>query len=146
MAPWAIPIVLFMVACFIAFSTGTSWGTFAIMLPIAIPLSLGTGAGMGACISAVLGGGIFGDHCSPISDTTVLSSTGAQSNHIDHVNTQLPYALVAAVAAGIGYIVEGFTEFWLLPAIVTVGLILAFLYVLHRRGHVVEAPDKHAAG
>ena len=102
------------------------------------------GAGIGACIGAMLGGGIFGDHCSPISDTTVLSSTGAQCNHIDHVTTQLPYALVAATAAGIGYIIEGFTEFFVLPTAVTLVLLVAFLFFLHQRGHVVSEPERPA--
>jgi Na+/H+ antiporter NhaC len=144
LAPWIIPIILFVVSCFISFATGTSWGTFAIMIPIGIPLALGTGASVGACIGAMLGGGVFGDHCSPISDTTVLSSTGSQCNHIDHVTTQIPYAVVAAVAAGVGYIIQGFTTFWLLPAVVTLGLLLAFLFFLHGKGHVVVAPDKAA--
>jgi len=97
----------------IAFSTGTSWGTMAILMPLAIPLAheLG-GADMHliyATLGSVLTGSIFGDHCSPISDTTILSSMASASDHIDHVKTQMPYALTtAAVAAAVGYIPAGF--------------------------------------
>lgn len=90
-----IPAVLFLVSCFIAFSTGTSWGTFAIMIPIAVPMINLIGLNPGLVIATVLGGGVFGDHCSPISDTTIISSMASATDHIDHVRTQLPYALIA---------------------------------------------------
>ena len=95
-----------------AFATGTSWGTFAIMIPLALPVAtamLGDGAGVSIplVVSAVLGGGVFGDHCSPISDTTLISSMAAWSDHIDHVRTQLPYALAAGAAALGLYVVAG---------------------------------------
>jgi len=105
--PAAIPAALFLIACFIAFATGTSWGTFAIMVPIAVPLAAEMSVAAPLYLGAVLGGGIFGDHCSPISDTTVISSMAAGSDHIDHVNTQLPYALVVAGAAVVAYLVAG---------------------------------------
>jgi Na+/H+ antiporter NhaC len=94
--PGIIPTVIFLVSCFIAFSTGTSWGTFAIMIPIAVPMINIIGLHPGLIIAAVLGGGVFGDHCSPISDTTIISSMASAADHIDHVRTQLPYALTAA--------------------------------------------------
>ncbi len=102
-----------------AFATGTSWGTFGIMLPIAGDLAAATDiALMLPMLSAVLAGAVFGDHCSPISDTTILSSTGARCGHIDHVATQLPYAIGGAVVATFGFLVLGFTAslLWSLAA------------------------------
>jgi len=103
-----IPAVLFLVSCFIAFSTGTSWGTFAIMIPIAVPIINLIHIHPGLAVSAVLGGGVFGDHCSPISDTTIISSMASASDHIDHVRTQIPYAFFAAGAALVFYLIFGF--------------------------------------
>lgn len=105
-----LPVILFVIAGFMAFSTGTSWGTFGIMLPIAGDIAAATDVSMMLpVLAAVLAGSIFGDHCSPISDTTILSSTGAGSHHIDHVLTQLPYALMIAGISIVGYLVLGFT-------------------------------------
>jgi tetracycline resistance efflux pump len=106
--PGIIPTVLFLISCFIAFSTGTSWGTFAIMIPIAVPIISIIGLHPGLIIAAVLGGGVFGDHCSPISDTTIISSMASATDHIDHVRTQLPYALIAAGISIILFIVFGY--------------------------------------
>ncbi|MEA2005847.1 MAG: Na+/H+ antiporter NhaC family protein [Acidobacteriota bacterium] len=108
MNPHLIPAILFCLSCIIAFSTGTSWGTFAIMIPIAVPMIQIIGLHPGLVIAAVLGGGVFGDHCSPISDTTIISSMAAATDHIDHVRTQLPYALIAAGMAIIFFILFGF--------------------------------------
>lgn len=115
LTPSLLPFVIFVVAAIMAFATGSSWGTFAICMPIALPLAYNVTNGMttalvAACFAAVAGGGVFGDHCSPVSDTTILSSMGAASDHIDHVRTQLPYALaVAGICAlcylGIGIVV-----------------------------------------
>ena len=102
-----IPFLIFVLSCFIAFSTGTSWGTFAIMIPIAIPLAETLDVNVYMAIAAVMGGGVFGDHCSPISDTTILSSMASASDHIDHVRTQLPYALVAGGLASLLYLIVG---------------------------------------
>lgn len=104
--------VIFAVAAIMSFATGSSWGTFAICMPIALPLAFSfTDNQMSllivACFAAVAGGGVFGDHCSPLSDTTVLSSTGAASDHIDHVKTQLPYALICGLLAFIAYLIIG---------------------------------------
>ena len=108
---WLIPQmvlpVIFLVSCFIAFSTGTSWGTFAIMIPIAVPTAQLVGLPLTLTIAAVLGGGVFGDHCSPISDTTIIASMAAATDHIDHVRTQIPYALLAAGLALIFYLIIG---------------------------------------
>ena len=103
-----IPALVFLLACFIAFSTGTSWGTFGIMIPIVIPMIEILGLHGGLTIAAALGGGIFGDHCSPISDSTIVASMASATDHIDHVRTQLPYALTAAGAATTLYLVFGF--------------------------------------
>lgn len=104
--------VIFAVAAIMSFATGSSWGTFAICMPIALPLAFSfTDNQMSllivACFAAVAGGGVFRDHCSPLSDTTVLSSTGAASDHIDHVKTQLPYALICGLLAFIAYLIIG---------------------------------------
>ncbi len=108
LAATILPLILFMVAGGIAFATGTSWGSFGILLPIAVPIALATDPTlMVAMIAAVLGGAVFGDHSSPVSDTTVLSATGAQSTLHAHFVTQLPYALVTAGIAAIGYLFFG---------------------------------------
>ena len=103
-------VLIFLVSAFVAFTTGTSYGTFAIMLPIAIPLAASLDLSLAAATAAVFSGGIFGDHCSPISDTTVLSSAGSSCDHVDHVNTQLPYAVTGGVAAVVAFLALGLTE------------------------------------
>ncbi len=106
-SPSMAPFIIFLVSCFIAFSTGTSWGTFAIMIAIAVPMARQMGADVYITIAAVLGGGVFGDHCSPISDTTILASMASATDHIDHVRTQLPYALTAGGGAALLYLIIG---------------------------------------
>jgi len=108
LSPEFLPAVIFIISSFIAFSTGTSWGTFAIMMAISIPMAEVHGAPLTLVIAATLGGGVFGDHCSPISDTSIISSMASASDHIDHVNTQLPYALIAGVLTTILYLILGF--------------------------------------
>ena len=103
-----VPITLFVLSGFIAFSTGTSWGTFAIMLPIGIPMVEILGAHLPLTVAAVLAGGVFGDHCSPISDTTIISSMAAGSDHIDHVRTQFPYAVLMAIPSALLFLLFGF--------------------------------------
>ena len=126
-----IPAILFAVGAGMSIASGTSWGTFAIMLPIAIPMAVALDAHLLVCIGAVLSGGIFGDHCSPISDTTILSSTGAGADHIDHVKTQFPYALLNAIIAFIGFVVAGITGS-ALTLILTVGLLITAVIVLSK--------------
>lgn len=137
-----LPVFTFLVAAAVSFATGTSWGTMAILMPIifplgtALPLAGGLAAGPAetillASVSAVLAGAVFGDHCSPISDTTIMSSMASGSDHVDHVRTQLPYALTVAVAAVLlGYLPAGFGfKPWLsLPA----GVLLLWLWLLRR--------------
>lgn len=101
-----LPLV-FLVAAMIAFSTGTSWGTFAIMLPIAVPAAMALDLPIAPFVAASLSGGVFGDHCSPISDTTIIASMSAATDHIDHVRTQLPYALVGGGLAAVSFAVLG---------------------------------------
>jgi tetracycline resistance efflux pump len=102
-----IPALVFAVSALIAFSTGTSWGTFAIMMPIGIPMVSLIGLNPALVTAAVLGGGVFGDHCSPISDTTIISSMASATDHIDHVRTQIPYALIAGGGALIFFLIFG---------------------------------------
>ena len=107
-------VISFLVCSLISFLTGTSWGTIAIMIPIIIPLAFSVSGGelntlVYAAVSTVLGGATFGDHCSPISDTTILSSLAAGSDHIAHVKTQIPYALTGAAVASVGYLIIGLT-------------------------------------
>jgi tetracycline resistance efflux pump len=107
--PVAFLPLVFMVSAGIAFSIGSSWGTFAIMLPIAVPAAAAMGLPLAPFVAASLSGGIFGDHSSPISDTTIISSMAAATDHIDHVRTQLPYALLAGLAAAVGFTLVGAT-------------------------------------
>ena len=114
MGPTVLIVLTFLVSAFIAFFTGTSWGTYAIMTPICVQMALNLSGGalttvVYATVAAVMGGGCFGDHCSPLSDTTILSSLASGSDHIDHVKTQLPYALTAAAVSCIGFLIIGFT-------------------------------------
>jgi len=135
-----LPFLLFLIASIMAFSTGTSWGTFGIMLPIGADLIMAVDPSLLLpTLAAVLAGSVFGDHCSPISDTTILSSTGAGSHHIDHVTTQLPYALIGAVVSAVGYLVLGVTGssvFGFIGALITFVIFVVMLNVLSRRGEV----------
>ncbi|MBM7704590.1 Na+/H+ antiporter NhaC family protein [Metabacillus iocasae] len=134
-----LPAILFVVAGVMAFSTGTSWGTFGIMLPIAGDIAAATDITLLLpVLSAVLAGAVFGDHCSPISDTTILSSTGAGSHHIDHVITQLPYAISSAVIAVIGYLVLGFTGSTVIGFVTTIVLLALFVFIVRKKGNTDE--------
>jgi Na+/H+ antiporter NhaC len=104
--PLLAPLI-FITSAFIAFSVGSSWGTFAIMIPIAIPIATTLGLPVELLLGAAIAGAIFGDHASPISDTTVVASMASATDHIDHVRTQLPYALIAAAIASAGYLLVG---------------------------------------
>lgn len=106
-----LPAIIFLVACFLAFSTGTSWGTFGILIPIVVNVFMNTNPQlMIISISACMAGAVCGDHCSPISDTTIMASAGAQCDHVNHVSTQLPYVIVVAAISFVTYIVAGFTR------------------------------------
>ncbi len=108
LSPVYIAAIIFITTAFIAFSTGTSWGTWAVMMPIAVPTAVAMNVSLPLTIGAVLSGGIFGDHTSPISDTTIVSSLSSASDHIDHVKTQLPYAMIAGSIALLLYLIFGF--------------------------------------
>jgi tetracycline resistance efflux pump len=128
-----LPLVLFVLAGLMAFATGTSWGTFGVMLPIAAEIAASTNVElMLPVMAAVLAGSVFGDHCSPISDTTILSSTGAGSHHIDHVMTQLPYSLIAALISAAGYLVLGLTQSVMLGLLGSLFIFAIVIFVLKR--------------
>ena len=124
-----IPVVLFAVAIFLSFSTGTSWGTFAILVPIATGMFAGNTSleMMIISVSAVLAGAVCGDHVSPISDTTVMSSAGAQSNHLNHLSTQMQYAAIVAGVCMVGYIIAALTKIWWLTLGISLLILLAIL-------------------
>ena len=122
-----LPAVIFLVACVLAFATGTSWGTFGILIPIVCNIFEPTSPLLIIGMSACLAGAVCGDHCSPISDTTIMSSAGAKCQHINHVSTQLPYAITVAAVSFIGFLLSGFIQNWYVVFPITVVLMLAFL-------------------
>lgn len=142
-----LPAILFMVAVFLSFSTGTSWGTFAILVPIAIAMFPGADSMemMIIAVSAVLAGAVCGDHVSPISDTTVMSSAGAQSNHLNHVTTQMQYAMVVAVVCLVGYIIAGFVHVWWIVLGISLVILLAALTVIRKISEDREKGAKDCA-
>lgn len=123
-----LPAVIFIVACLLAFATGTSWGTFGILIPIVSGMFGVDNPLLYIAMSACLAGAVCGDHCSPISDTTIMSSAGSQSNHINHVSTQLPYAIMVALVSFVTYVLAAFVQnaFVLLP----VGLVILFVTLM----------------
>lgn len=122
---WFLPGITFLSCAVISFATGSSWGTFTIGFTIAIPAAVALGSPFYACLAAVLSGGLFGDHCSPISDTTVLSGTGASCNLLDHVTTQIPYALLCGGVAFVGFIIAGLTGGSYIALPISIVLLLA---------------------
>jgi len=129
-----IPAVMFGIALFLGFSTGTSWGTFAILVPIVVNLYAGNDEEMMIiAVSAVLAGAVCGDHISPISDTTIMSSAGAQSNHINHVQTQMQYAVVVAVVCAVGYMIAGVCKSLVLSLGSSAAILLLVLYMISRK-------------
>ena len=125
-----LPAAVFLIGCFLAFATGTSWGTFGILIPITLsvfPLTDPLGV---VCVSACMAGAVCGDHCSPISDTTIMASAGAQCDHVDHVSTQLPYAITAAAVSFVSYIVAGFVPNALIALPVAILLMVGALFGL----------------
>ncbi|MBQ8822265.1 MAG: Na+/H+ antiporter NhaC family protein [Lachnospiraceae bacterium] len=122
-----LPAIVFVVSIFLAFSTGTSWGTFGILLPIVVGIGLNEEF-LIITIAACLAGAVCGDHCSPISDTTIMASAGAQCDHMNHVSTQLPYAILVAVVSFIGYVLSGFVQNAVVVLVVSIILLFAILY------------------
>ncbi len=135
-----LPAIIFLVACFLAFATGTSWGTFGILIPIVVAVFEGRNETMMIIsISACMAGAVCGDHCSPISDTTIMASAGAQSNHINHVNTQLPYAITCAAVSFVTYIVAGFVQSAWIVLPIGIVLMLGTLFVISKLNPAEEA-------
>ena len=124
-----LPAIIFLVACFLAFASGTSWGTFGILIPIVLAAIPGDPL-MIVAVSACMAGAVCGDHCSPISDTTIMASAGAQCNHVEHVNTQLPYAITVAIVSFVSYIVAAFVVKWQIALPIAIILMLATLAIL----------------
>lgn len=134
-----LPAIIFLVGCFLAFATGTSWGTFGILIPIVVNVFSGTNETMMIIsISACMAGAVCGDHCSPISDTTIMASAGAQCNHVNHVSTQLPYAVTAAAVSCVTYIVAGFVQTPVIALPVGILLMVAALVVLKNKNIELE--------
>ena len=125
-----LPAIIFLVACFLAFSTGTSWGTFGILIPIVVAIFPEGSEILIIGMSACLAGAVCGDHCSPISDTTIMSSAGGECNHINHVSTQIPYAVSVAAISFVMYVVAGFIQNWMILLPVGIILTVAFLFVM----------------
>ncbi len=127
-----LPAIIFLIACLLSFSTGTSWGTFGILIPITIsvfPITTSIGV---VCVSACMAGAVCGDHCSPISDTTIMASAGADCDHINHVNTQLPYAITVALVSFVSYIIAGFVPKWGIVLPIAVVLMIGTLIVIKK--------------
>ena len=129
-----LPAIIFLIGCFLAFATGTSWGTFGILIPIVVSAFQDTDPQlMIIAMSACMAGAVCGDHCSPISDTTIMASAGAQCFHLNHVNTQLAYALTVAAIAAVSFVVAGFTRSALFGWIVGIMLVIVVLFILKKR-------------
>ena len=133
-----LPVIVFLVGCLLAFATGTSWGTFGILIPIVQNVFSMDNPMAIVCISACMAGAVCGDHCSPISDTTIMASAGAQCDHVNHVSTQLPYAITCAVVSGITYLVSGILvqagASGILALPIGVVLMLAALFIMKKSG------------
>ena len=125
-----LPPVIFLVACFIAFATGTSWGTFGILIPIVTSIFPASSELMYIGMSACLAGAVCGDHCSPISDTTIMSSAGARCDHINHVSTQMPYAITVAAVSFVSFIIASFIQSWYIALPIAIVLMIATLFVI----------------
>ena len=128
-----LPAIVFLIGCFLAFATGTSWGTFGMLIPIVqgvFPMDNPLGI---ICISACMAGAVCGDHCSPISDTTIMASAGAQCDHVSHVSTQLPYAVTVAAVSFVAYVIAGFVKTAWIALPVAVALMLATLLVIRSK-------------
>lgn len=127
-----LPAIIFLVACGLGFSTGTSWGTFGILIPIVLPIFSTEPTLLTIGISACLAGAVCGDHCSPISDTTIMSSAGANVNHVEHVSTQLPYAVTVAAISFVMFVIAGFVQNAVICLAIGVVLTIGVLFVLKR--------------
>ena len=127
-----LPVIVFCIAVFLAFATGTSWGTFGILLPIVVPILDPSSEILIITVSATLAGAVCGDHCSPISDTTIMASTGAQCDHINHVSTQLPYAILVAAVSAVNYILAAVIQNWLINLPIAIISMIAVILIVRR--------------
>ena len=125
-----LPAIIFLIACGLAFATGTSWGTFGILIPIIVAVFPSGTTIQVIGISACMAGAVMGDHCSPISDTTIMSSTGAQCNHLNHVGTQIPYVLTVAAVCFVSYLIAGFIQNVVVNLIIAIILMVAVLFII----------------
>ncbi|NCC15859.1 MAG: Na+/H+ antiporter NhaC family protein [Clostridia bacterium] len=125
-----LPVIVFLIAVFLSFATGTSWGTFGILLPIVVPILDPTSEMLIIAVAATLAGAVCGDHCSPISDTTIMASTGAQCDHINHVSTQLPYAFTVAAVSAVNYVLAAWIQNWMINLpIAIVSMVATILFI-----------------
>ncbi len=129
--PNLLPALIFIIGAVMSFATGTSWGTMAILFPIALPMAIGYGVSLPLVAGAVVGGGLYGDHCSPISDTTVLASIGSACDHIDHFETQMPYATTVGVVCFVTFLITGWVTTPIM-LIVAAAILLVAIYLLHK--------------
>ena len=128
-----LPAIIFVVGCGLAFATGTSWGTFGILIPIVVDVFANTDPQlMIISISACMAGAVCGDHCSPISDTTIMASAGAQCDHVTHVSTQLPYAMTVAAVSFVSYIIAGFVRSAWITLPLAIVMMLAVLFIIKK--------------
>lgn len=130
--PFLVAFIIFVFSCVMTFSTGATWGTYAIMIPIAIPLAFAMDISVYACIAAVIGGGGFGNHCSPLADTAILSSAASNIRHTDHIKTQIPYSVTCAGVACVGFLISGFVDNFVVPMLVVLGLFMVAVFTLNR--------------
>ena len=137
-----LPAIIFIIAALLAFATGTSWGTFGILIPLVVDVFAGKDYTMMIIsISACMAGSVCGDHCSPISDTTIMASAGANCVHVEHVSSQLPYAITVAVISAVNYVIAGFVKNWVIS--LAIGIVITLLAVVlikyvSRRGTATE--------
>lgn len=136
-----LPVIVFLIAVFLAFATGTSWGTFGILLPIVVPILDPTSEILVITVAATLAGAVCGDHCSPISDTTIMASTGAQCDHINHVSTQLPYAFTVAAVSAVNYILAAMIQNWMINLPIAIVSMVVTIFIL--KG-IYDAKEKRA--
>ena len=139
-----LAFILYLMGAVMSFATGTSWGTMAILFPIGMPMAINLGVSLPVISAAIISGSVVGDHCSPISDTTIMASIGAACDHIDHFETQMPYAITAGIVCGVLFLIAGWvpTPMLLMGGVVFVPVI----YVLHKmsvkKNGQVTAPDQ----
>ena len=137
-----LPAIIFVVGCLLAFATGTSWGTFGILIPIVVAVFENINPQlMIISISACMAGAVCGDHCSPISDTTIMASAGAQCEHVNHVMTQLPYAVTAAAVSFVTYIIAGFVQTAWVSLPIGILLMIGVIFVMKAMGNRVDETE-----